>query len=92
MTWNFESTNLQIARKDYECDACVWVNNSLCDFIDELSFTEKRELVKARRQKCKILKGDAYSKTKGMWEGEFSVFRAIPTINQICHDHDIYQF
>jgi hypothetical protein len=92
MSWDFYNNTLQVAKKDYTCDGCVWINQNLCDFIGELTFTEKRELVRARKNKYKIIKGQTYIKTKGMWEGEFSVFRAIPTINQICHNHNIYQF
>jgi hypothetical protein len=92
MAWDFETTSLVKARKDYWCDACIWIDETLCNFIDDLTFTEKRHLVVARRQKGRIIKGQIYIKTKGKWDGEFSVFRAIPEVNRICHAHDVYEY
>lgn len=90
MSWDFFNTTLQVAQKNYTCDGCDWINENLCDFIDELTFTEKRELVRARKNKYKIIKGQTYVKTTGMWEGEFSVYRSIPEIDKICEQHGVF--
>ena len=77
------------ARKLYCCDASVWVLN--CLDVCELTFTEKRHLVKARRNKFQIQPGDKYYKQVNIWMDEFNVFKAIPAMNDICIKYDLYQ-
>lgn len=77
------------AKKDYICNAIEWVVNSDC--WCDLTFTEKKEMVKAKRNKWKIKKGQVYYKQVGIWNGDFGVFRAIPSIDNICQRLELYQ-
>ncbi len=88
MSWDFFNTTSPIARKDYPCDACEWLINTSPDFLSE---EEKALFKEAEEDNFKIRKGTAYMKLKGKWDGEFSVFRARPEINEICMRHRIYQ-
>ena len=88
MSWD-EATNTEpTARKEYRCQASEWVNNMMGrdDFTpDELIIFDK-----AKAEKFKILKGTKYRKVSGIWEGESSVFRARPDMDDICLKYDLY--
>lgn len=78
-----------IAQKDYICHA----SETLMQLPFEdwgLSFAEYREIVKAKRQKWKIKKGQRYNKYIGLYEGDFCVFRAIPAIDKIYNRVEAY--
>ena len=84
------SQSTQKANKDYHCDASEWLMNNgfgYCDF----SFSEKRVIAKARRNKYRITKGDMYLKQNNKFSGEIYTFRAIPEIHAICINHDLYE-
>ena len=89
MSWNPESITEQVARRDYNCSACEWVH----DWINEqvFSFAELRLIAKAKRDGWRIKKGQKYIKVTGKWDGDWSVFRARPEINELCQKHGIYQ-
>jgi hypothetical protein len=78
----------QTARKNYKCDAC----KTLLDYADfnELSFAEKRELVKAKRDNWEIKKGQAYIRAFMKDNRSTWTFRARPEIEQICQDQDMW--
>lgn len=88
MGWDLHETSTPKARKDYHCDACDFI----CEVINEgyFSFAEMRLIAQAKRNGWKIKKGQIYDKTSGKWDGEFSVFRAIPEMNALCLEHDLY--
>lgn len=90
MSWEFATTEKRKARKDYNCEACDWVLNDISYVLELCSYAEKRDLVKAKRNKWHIKKGQEYLYTSGMWDGEWCVFRAIPEIDSICQRHDLY--
>ena len=78
-----------IARKNYHCDAC----NFLFEFDPcelGLTFAEKREVVKARQKRYKILKGERYIRQFNKDGGDAWTFRAIPAIDKICQKYDLY--
>jgi hypothetical protein len=77
-----------IAQKDYPCDASHWLHE--CDGLYGLSMSEKRAIVKAKRNGWKIKKGERYVKQANIWCGDFCQFRAIPAIHDICLKHDLY--
>lgn len=79
-----------IARKNYTCNACDFL--FALDYPSELglTFTEKREVVKARQKGYEILKGERYVRQFNK-DGEHTwTFRAIPAIHDICVKHDLY--
>lgn len=83
------SESTPIARKDHRCIACEWVFDAGHN-IEDFSMREKRLLVKARKNKYKIVKGQKYIRQGNIQDGELYTFKAIPEIHQICLDHDIY--
>lgn len=54
------------------------------------SFLELRAIANAKKNMCKIKKGDKYINKVVEHEGEIYTFRAIPSIHQICLDYDLY--
>ncbi len=78
-----------VARKEHKCMACEWVLTAGLDIAD-FSMREKRLLVKAKKNKYKIDKGQKYIRQGNIQYGELYTFKAIPEIHQICLDHDIY--
>ena len=89
---------IKTARKEYDCMACEWLFNDDGIEVSELTFTERRAVVLAHRNKGKILKGEKYLWAKG-WniDTDFKknfpiVFRAIPEIDAICKRLKIYQY
>ena len=88
MSWNPQTVTEPIARKDYHCNACDWLDTYLNGGI--FSFAEYRLIVKAKRDGWRIKAGQRYVKVEGKWDGEWSIFRARPEINEICQKHSIY--
>ena len=78
------------ANKDHYCDASDWLNNN---GIGQVSFTfsEYRQIVKAKNNKWRIKKGDVYIRQCSKDGSELYTFKAIPSIHQICIDHDLYE-
>jgi len=87
--WDFSDITTQVARKEYNCDASDWyINASPPDEdIDELDLTI---IARARLEGFRISKGTKYLKIKGMFNGEFSTFRARLDMNNICEDYALY--
>ena len=92
MEWSFSTTETFTARKNYECDACGWLNIDLSYVIELCTFTEKKQIVKARGNNWQIKKGQKYIKVKGIWEGEWSVYRAIPEIQNIIDKYKLCSY
>lgn len=88
MGWDFYEATTPKARKEYRCDACEYINSVINEGY--FSFAEMRLIVKAKRDGWKIKKGQIYDKVKGKWEGDFSIFRARPEMNELCLKHDLY--
>ena len=78
------------ARKDYACEAAHWLTESGIIYEGQLTFSELRAVVIAKRKKWKILKGEIYCYQANIWDGDFCTFRAIPAIHEICLKHDLY--
>lgn len=79
-----------VARKDHYCMASEWLLNSGI-FDGEYSFAELREIVKAKRNGWKIKKGQRYIRQNNKYDGKLYTFKAIPAIDKICRDHDLYE-
>jgi len=82
-----------IARKDHWCDASLWFREGLLGYYPSctgLTFGELREVVIARQEGWKILKGQRYIKQAVSDGGTLYTFKARPTIHQICIKYDIY--
>lgn len=88
MGWDLCNQTTQKAQKDYHCDACHFIQEYLNQGI--FSFAEMRQIVKAKRNNWKIKKGEVYEKVSGKWDGDFAVFRAIPAMDALCIEHELY--
>lgn len=80
----------QKARKNYSCDCCDHLNQDLNYYLDEMTFTEKKAVVRARKNNWRIMKGHTYTKQVGKFDGVLYTHRAIPEIADICDRLDVY--
>lgn len=78
------------AKKEYVCNAFEWLDNQVYFITDEMTSEEKRIYEEVSKRKGKIQKGERYIKQIGIYEGEFSTFRAIPEIHEICLKYNLY--
>jgi len=81
-----------VARKNYGCDACVWIAE-YPECIDdcEMSFADKRIVVKARQNGWRVMKGEKHLQfTVVSCENTLVSLRVIKAINEICHKYDLY--
>ena len=83
----FEST--PVARKDHDCMASEWFLNS--DVFDYLTFSEKKIVVRQKRNGWKIRKGQQYIRQFNKGCGDVWVFKAIPEIHELCLKYDLYE-
>jgi hypothetical protein len=82
-----------VARKKYTCNACEWIENHVDYlFYGDFTYTELREIVKARRNNWCIVPGQQYIRAVQEYEGKLEVWRAIPAIHEICLKYDIYDY
>lgn len=88
MDWDFATTTTQVARKEYNCDASDWLLNAGLD-SEDWTDVEREQISKAKKEGWKILKGTEYTKTEGMWEGDFTVYRARPELQKILDKYDM---
>lgn len=89
--WSLCNERTHKARKDYQCDAMHWIIEL---DIEEIGI-EPEELAaiqKAKDEKCRILRGQTYVKVTGIFDGEWSVFRARPEIDDICKKYKVYDY
>lgn len=82
-----------IARKEYTCDACLWLTSDYWWRLEKglFTFNELKEIVKAKQSNWNIQKGQRYRKLIIKDGGEFYVFKAIPAIDDICQKYDFYE-
>jgi len=86
--WDVATYSEPVARKEYRCQACEWIDNMMSR--DDLTPEERVLYDIARADGFHILKGEKYRKTDGIWEGSSSVFRARPDMDDICNKYDLY--
>lgn len=88
MSWDFCTNEIRTARKEYYCDACEWIENQ--DAREEFGEEDLAIWEKAKSEKCRIRKGTKYIINKGKYEGDWSVFRARPEIDELCQKYNVY--
>lgn len=71
------------ARKQYSCMACEWLFNNLCDYWDEMTFSEKKAAIIADRAGQMIHPGEVYVR-QFVEDGDIYTYRARPDIHKIC--------
>ena len=58
--------------------------------VDDLSDDELTLYEQAKNESFSIQPGQTYVKVEGIWDGEFTVFRARPEVHALCIKHNIY--
>lgn len=91
------STSKPVARKNYGCDACVWITEGILgyDCIDDynMTFAELRSIVRAKQNGWRIMKGQKHLQaTIESCDGDLLSWRAIPEIDEICKKYEIYVY
>lgn len=85
------SEGIRTARKDYNCDASVFIHDAWNDNdIKHLETDEIEAYYKAKATKFKIKKGDKYFFQGQIFDERKCTFRAIPEMNGICMKYDLY--
>lgn len=85
------TTETRTAQKDYHCDAWTWINNA--GFAERDLTPEQWQSIKdAKADGYKILKGQKYLYCRGMFNGEWSTYRARPELDRICHDLELFDY
>ena len=86
------SSKILTAKKDHKCDAYnFWISEYIKDIIQELTFKEKRSVVRMRLQKGKILTGQKYIRVVSVFDGDFCDFKADIEMDKICSRLDLYE-
>lgn len=70
--------------------ASDWIINGDVDPM-RLTFAERRQIVKARRNGWLIKAGEQYVKQAIKDCGDFGSFVAIPALHEICLKYDLYE-
>jgi hypothetical protein len=88
--WDISTETRPRAKKAYNCNAAECILNS---GYDEADFEKEDwdEIERALECGFMILPGEEYIKVSGLWDGEWSTFRARPELNRICHDYGLYE-
>jgi hypothetical protein len=85
-----QDRKVKAARKEYHCDASDFLRDMLGEIRSELSFSEKRLVVKARQENWKIKKGSTYLYQYNKIDNDTYSFRCRPEIHQLCVKYDLY--
>lgn len=78
------------AKKEHDCDACEWLNNSGYTNEEDLTPDEWKSYQLAKSNGFKIKKGESYIRQNNKFDGEIYTFKAIPAIHDICIKYDFY--
>lgn len=84
MSYELLSESYPVAQKTYYCDACNVMSQDPRFYFDEMTFSEKRTIVKARKNDFHIIKGQKYVMQTGKFDGEFTRSRCIPDAAKIA--------
>jgi len=92
MSTQIGETTYPKARKSYNCMASEWITNGdLSETFRCCNWDEKRDIIRARRNKWRIQPGQKYLRQAIIFEGRMDTFRAIPAMHDICIKYDLYQ-
>ena len=86
----FETTRK--ARKEYDCNASLILSLFIQEQRTDLgfSFGDLRQIINAKNEGCKILKGQLYRYYVIKEDGELSVCRERHEIAEICTKYDLW--
>lgn len=83
------SESRPVARKHYECNACLFLRDALADGL-ELPYSEAKHVVRARQNNWRIVPGQQHIKIFGKDGGEAYSIRCIIEIDRLCQKYDLY--
>lgn len=81
------------AEKNYSCDACSYfILDTAPSHFKDLTFSERKAIVRAKRNNWEIKKGQPLVKTHMVSDdgGSDMIWRTIPEIEMICTKYDLY--
>lgn len=78
------------ARKDHQCDSCLWIRESLDHYGNPYTFAEWRLIAAAKKANWKILKGETYNKQVNTMDGYMYTFKSRPGLDTICHKYELF--
>ena len=81
--------SVQVAKKEYKCDASYWWNRSGYNLNDCESFIQKQFVQLAEYREWKIHPGELYIKQVGIFEGKFCTYRARYGMHVVCAELDL---
>lgn len=85
------SESTPIARKNYGCDASIWINE-YPEVVDdaEINFTDRRTIAKMRKNGWRIMKGEKHKQqTVISCDGDMISLRASIPILNILYKYDL---
>jgi hypothetical protein len=84
----------RVAIKQHDCDASEWIINygSLSELFSdtEMSFADKRKIIKARDEHFKILPKSRYYEQVVEYEGSIYTVRGRIDMVEICQKYDLF--
>lgn len=85
------NTRFEIATETEDCNACLFIKDCLEDIVPDISYSEKRAIVRARENNWQVQKGDMCRKYTWL-ETDEEVIECveIPEIASICTEHDLW--
>ena len=89
MSWSLITETMPIARKDYPCEGAEWIARAAYP-DSEYDADDLAVIKQAKAEGNKILKGTKYIHIKGIFDGEWSVFRARIDLHNICEKYGCY--
>lgn len=80
------------ARLAHQCMAYEYLENSdLSDIIYEMTYAEKRAVVRAKLNGGLILPGQVYVRIFMDLDGYLETYKAIPEIHDICQKYSLFE-
>lgn len=91
MTWDWVAeTGTRTARKRYYCDATEHLEIIVDGYADKPVTDEDIAAAKRLKETCHIEPGEQYSFVRGVWDGEFGVYRARVDADKLCAKYGVY--
>jgi hypothetical protein len=84
--WALMTTETRKARKRYLCNAWEWIEGM---GVTEHDVDSDEDKVVIKRGKTHIEKGDEYVMVKGIYDGEWCVYRADVDNERVCSKYGI---
>lgn len=81
---------IKVADRVIQCNASMFIKDCLSDIVPELTYQQKRDVVKARQNNWSIQIGEEYRYYIYDEEGPDCECCEIPEMSEICADLDLW--